>query len=319
MSIGKSLLGFVLILATSVSLGLECSKKTNEVSIRYLGVAALDIHYQNQRILTDPFYTPFSMWDIITLNKYQSDSKAIDKAIGPFQQNVDAILVGHGHYDHLADLPSIKNYLKQDSFIVGSKTVINMVSPSFDLDQLLPITKENTDIWFYLANGWIRIKAEASEHAPQIWNINLFPGQHQAAQTTLPKYIWNWKQGLNLTFLIDFLEEPNSEKVFKRIYFQSSASSYPIGHQPIQDNIPVDMALLSGASFDHVDDYPDGIIKNYKPDQTLFIHWENFFKPWLEEPEALMLIDIDELMKAAKDAHGGSIEIAQPDNCYTLK
>jgi len=309
----------VLLMGHSVAHALSCSDNPDQVGIRYLGVAALDIHYKNQRVLTDPFYTPFSMWDIATLSKYKSDANAIDEAIGPFQQNVNAVLIGHGHYDHLADLPAIKNYLTPDSLVVGSETSINMVAPSFDIDQLLPITNNNTDVWFYIADGWIRIKAEASEHAPQIWNINLFPGNQTAAQATLPQYIWNWKQGLNLTFLIDFLESPHSENVFKRMYFQSSASSYPIGHQPIQDDIPVDVAWLAGASFDHVDDYPDGILKNYQPKHTLFIHWENFFKPWLKDPTPLMLINIDKLMGVAADAHDGLIEMAQPNECIRLQ
>lgn len=296
----------------------SCSDDHNQVNIRYLGVGALDIRYRDQRLLTDPFYSPFSLWDIVSLTKYKSDPEAIDAAIGPFQQNVDAVLIGHGHYDHIADLPAIKNYLKSNASIIGSKTSINMVSSSFDLEQLIPVSDSNTGIWLHIANGWIRVKAQASEHAPQFMNVNLFPGEEDRARDILPSYIWHWKQGVNLTFMIDFLHVPFSEKVHKRLYLQTSASTFPIGHQPIDDNHHVDLAMLAGASFDNVQDYPTGLLRNYRPKKTLFIHWENFFKPWLKEPEALTLINIEKLMKISNESHNGPIEIAQPNHCYPL-
>lgn len=295
-----------------------CSKNTEQISIRYLGIGALDIRYQNQRLLTDPFYTPFSIWDIATLSKFKSDPDAIKHAIGPYKQNVNAVLVGHGHYDHIADLPAIKNYLKDDALIVASKTSINMISSSFDLEQLIPITDVNTGTWLYLANGWIRVKAQSSEHAPQIFNINLFPGKEDLARNTIPSYIWQWKQGTNLTFTLDFLHEPYKEDVNKRLFLQTSASNFPIGFQPITDGHKVDLAMLAAASFENVDDYPMGLLRNYQPNTTLFIHWENFFKPWINEPEALTLINFEKLMRNSKNSHNGSIEIAQPNHCYSL-
>lgn len=288
------------------------------LSIRYLGVGALDIHYKNHRILTDPFYSPQTLWNIISFDKYRPSPDAIKKALGPYQKNVDAVLVGHGHYDHIADLPAIKNFLKEDSKILGNQTSINMISPSYEKKNLLAITENNISDWHYIAGGWVRVKTEFSEHAPQVFNYNFFHSQVENARSKLPRYIWSWKQGRNLTYTIDFLSNKNTQSIYKRIFLQTSASSFPSGFQPIKDKKEVDIMFVAAASFDNVDDYPSGLLSQYKPRETFLIHWENFFNPWLEDASALSTIDFDKLIKASNKAHTGAITVPTPKDCIYL-
>jgi L-ascorbate metabolism protein UlaG (beta-lactamase superfamily) len=108
-----------------------CMESNLPISIRYLGVGALDINFKHQRLLTDPFYSPQSIWNIVSIDKYRPNSNAIKSALGTYKKNVGGVLVGHGHYDHLADLPAIKNYLTDDAIIVGSTSATNMIAPTF--------------------------------------------------------------------------------------------------------------------------------------------------------------------------------------------
>jgi len=297
---------------------MQCIDEDREISIRYLGVGALDIHFKGQRILTDPFYSPQSIWKIITFDKYRSNPESINKALGPYQKNVDAVLVGHGHYDHLADLPAIKNFLKDDAIIVGSTTSNNMITPSYDQKNLLSISEKNANQWHYIANGWIRIKAQLSEHAPQFMNYNLAKGEVNKPRKKLPRYIWSWSQGKNLSYIIDFLSEKKSEKVYKRIFMQTSASNFPVGYQPITDNNEVDVMFVAAASFDNVENYPYGLLRNYKPQETFLIHWENFLTPWMDAPSKLGTIDFDKLIKNSNKAHSGAITVPNPHDCIYL-
>ncbi len=298
---------------------MQCMNDKHPLSIRYLGVGALDIHYKDQRVLTDPFYSPQSLWNIITLDKYRPSPTAIKNALGPYQKNVNAVLVGHGHYDHLADLPAIKNFLRDDAIIVSSVSSSNMIAPTYSKKNLLTIQDNNTNQWHHIANGWIRVKAELSEHAPQIFNYNFASDTVDKPRQKLPRYIWSWKQGKNLSYIIDFLTEANSDKVYKRIYMQTSASDFPIGYQPITDGIAVDSLFVAAASFDNVEDYPSGLLKKYKPKETFLIHWENFFKPWLKDPSPLGTIDFDELIMQSKTAHSpGKVTIPNPLDCIYL-
>jgi len=290
-----------------------CEHNPATPCIRYLGVGALDIRYQGERILTDPFYTPFSIWDIITLTPYKSNHEAIRTALGDYEKDVSAVLVGHGHYDHLADLPTIKTYLKDDALIIASPTSINMISSAFNMKHLMPIASEQVNQWLWIADGWIRIKPQYSEHAPQFASINLFPEEIHDAKAVLPEYIWQWKQGKNLTFLMDFLEAPfEPAKVKHRLFLQTSASSFPIGYQAIEDDIAVDSVWIAAASFHNVENYPAGLLTGYKPKQVHLMHWENFFKPWWDEPKALSLLDQEALNEDISKHFSGAFSYAQP-------
>lgn len=300
------------------SVAMQCISDQHPLSIRYLGVAALDIHYKGQRILTDPFYSPQTLWKIVSIDKYRSSPKAIKKALGPYQKNVTAVLVGHGHYDHLADLPAIKNFLTDDAMIVSSITSSNMLAPVYTDKNKQPITEQHTNQWFHIADGWVRVKAAFSEHAPQMFNYNFAEDTVNQPRTKLPRYIWSWKQGKNLSYVVDFLTEANTDKVYKRIFLQTSASNFPTGYQPITDDINVDAMFVAAASFDNVDDYPSGLLNHYQPNETFLIHWENFFKPWMEKPSALSTIDFDRLMDISRKAHSGAITVPNPNDCIYM-
>ncbi len=311
-----TLITFGAISITANSAALCASGDENTVSIGYLGVGALDIHYKGQRILTDPFYSPQSLWDIISFTPYVSSKQHIEKALGNAQQDVSAILIGHGHYDHAADLPALQEYLKQDAQILVSQSTAFLLSPTLSHLNFTHFNSENFNQWQWIADGFIRVKAIPSEHAPQALGINLFPAIHQHPVDEAPKYVWDWSQGTNLTWLMDFMAAPKGTEVVKRIFIQTSASRYPVGVPEISDGIEVDQVYLAAASFDHVENYPTGLIQQLKPQQIIFIHWENFFKPWFEAPQALSLIDFEKLMSQQVLANHANATIGQPNNCY---
>lgn len=319
MNKGLVIVLMVLGLTTSLNtVAMQCIDDQHPLSIRYLGVAALDIHYKGQRILTDPFYSPQTLWKIISIDKYRSNPDSIKKALGPYQKNVNAVLVGHGHYDHLADLPAIKNFLTDDAMIISSLTSSNMIAPVYSEKNKQPITKEQTNKWFHIANGWVRVKAEFSEHAPQVFNYNFAEETVTEPREKLPRYIWSWKQGKNLSYVVDFLTEANTDKVYKRLFLQTSASNFPMGYQPITDGVNVDAMFVAAASFDNVDNYPAGLLTNYQPKEAFLIHWEDFFKPWLDEPSALSTIDFDELISISNKAYSGAITVPNPKDCIYM-
>lgn len=299
------------------ALAFNCPTETNIPAIRYLGVGALDIHYQGQRILTDPFYSPQSLWDIASFTAYTPDKAQIEKVLGPITNNVNNVLIGHGHYDHAADVPAIEEYLSKDAQIISSKSTRFLLNSKMDFSNIKGLTKKDFGQWQSIANGWIRIMATPSEHAPQALGVNLFPHVHGQSLKEAPKYIWQWSQGTNINWLMDFLAKPNTDNVIERIFVQTSASAFPVGVPDIQDGIKVNKVFLAAASFDNVENYPTGLINKLKPENIIFIHWENFFKPWFEQPDALSLIDFDELMtNKTLDGRADDAIIGQPGFCY---
>lgn len=295
----------------------NCQTDTNTPIIRYLGVGALDIHYQGQRLLTDPFYSPQSLWDIVSFTPYTPNQTHIKAALGNANNSVNTVLIGHGHYDHAADVPAITHYLTTDAQIISSESTQFLLASKMDSSHLQGLTENDFGQWRSIANGWMRVMATPSEHAPQALGINLFPHIHQHDLEDAPKYVWQWSQGTNLNWIVDFLAYKNSAQVAQRIFIQTSASAFPIGVPELKDGIKIDKVFLAAASFDHVENYPTGLIKQLTPAEIIFIHWENFFKPWFEQPEALSLIDFDTLMSNKTLAgRANNALIGQPGFCY---
>lgn len=295
----------------------NCSNDVTKPAIRYLGVAALDIHYQGQRLLTDPFYSPQTLWDIASLTPYTPAPSQIKKVLGSANQSVNTILIGHGHYDHAADTPAIADYLTDNAEIISSKSTEFLLANKVDSKQLKGLLVGDFGKWITIANGWMRVMGIPSEHAPQALGINLFPHNHDHELAEAPKYIWQWTQGTNINWVIDFLKTKDSSNVIQRIFVQTSASTYPIGVPDLKDDIVFNKVFLAAASFDHVENYPTGLINQLKPNQIIFIHWENFFKSWFEQPEALSLIDFDQLMSEKSLANKAqNALIGQPGFCY---
>jgi L-ascorbate metabolism protein UlaG (beta-lactamase superfamily) len=313
----KHLILFISLFLSLPVFAYNCTTDKKIPAIRYLGVGALDIHYQGKRLLTDPFYSPQSFWDIASFTPYTSNKIHITTALGDANNTVNTVLIGHGHYDHAADVPAITGYLANDAQILSSQSTQFLLASKMDASHITGLTKNDFGQWRSVAEGWIRVMATPSEHAPQALGINLFPHNHEHEVEDAPKYVWQWSQGTNINWIVDFLTAKNGKKVTQRIFVQTSASAFPIGVPDLKDGIKVDKVFLAAASFDHVDNYPTGLIKQLKPSEIIFIHWENFFKPWFEQPQALSLIDFDTLMSNKTLAgRANDALIGQPGFCY---
>lgn len=298
------------------------------VKVRYLGVGALDIRYKHYRILSDPFYTSHGIWDVLTASSLKSDQHQIAKVLGPPRQNVDAVVVGHGHYDHIADLPALKGYLKADARILGSPTSLNMIHSVFPSSTFIPIPAEPLDRqWNYIADGWIRMKGVPSEHAPQLLSINLIQGEVHHPSDQPPESAFQWKQGANINWVIDFLdgsysnsdEGVTANNILKRIFLQTSAADFPIGLPTLTDQKNFDLAIIAAASFDNADHYPAGLIKQLQPQTLMYCHWENFFQPWWNQPTPLPLLNMDKLLRTSHQADKGmAVLVPLPGSWLTL-
>lgn len=91
--------------------------------IRWLGTAGHVISTEDTTVLLDPFLTRPSLRGLT--RPLRSDEDAIHAWIPP---RVDAILVGHSHYDHLLDAPTIARM--RSARIAGSETTVAVARAS---------------------------------------------------------------------------------------------------------------------------------------------------------------------------------------------
>lgn len=85
------------------------------VSVRWLGMAGFEIRAQGQSLLLDPFLTRPTAGTVAAARL--APDEALLEAVLP---EASLILIGHSHYDHLMDAPSIAR--RTGALLAGSRT-----------------------------------------------------------------------------------------------------------------------------------------------------------------------------------------------------
>ena len=250
------------------------------LSIQYLGVGGHILSYKGTEIMTAPSLTNPHFMFSGPFFPLSTDEEEVDQYL-PDVSNVEMLLVGHGHYDHMMDVPYVMQKHAKKAHIYGNNTVAHTMKPAIAAERIHPLNSVMAENgkpgeWVYSTSGKVRIMAIKSDHAPHIMGIKLLGGELDEDLDSLPWHGFGWKEGQTLSFVIDFLEDDKS--VAHRIFYQDAASQEPLGLVPaLEDGKNVDIAILCPASFDQVDDYPESIVKNTQAKGYILGHWEDFF------------------------------------------
>lgn len=300
------------------------SEPSSELSIEFLNVASVKIQSGDDILLTDPFYSNPPLSDVLTLRRLVPDVVAVQKLVRD-PQKVDAVLLGHGHYDHILDLPALIALLNKNATVVGNSTIQNMLHGLNELSNStnwigLPkqqlASHEQAGHWYALPHTDIRFLPILSEHAPQIDHIVLAEGSVDKPMPQLPLDALEWKNGVPITYLV--------KMGGYTVYFQSSAGNEPYGHitEQQRDEVgEIDVAILCVASFENVESYPEHLIEFYHPKHLVLIHWDRFWHPRnTQEPDLLPGLDMNQFISRAKDAAGDyPLQISMPMPGVTLR
>lgn len=254
----------------------------NGLSIQYLGVGGHLFRFGDHAIMTAPSITNPHFLLLGPFVPISADPEMID-ALLPDVSNVESILVGHAHYDHLMDVPYVMLNKAKNSHVYGSKTMSHSIAPSIEAsrrhamnDTMAVLDKPGK--WHYNETGNIRFMAIKSTHAPHFMGINFMTGTYDEDLSSLPWHSFAWKEGQTLAYLIDFLASDG--QILHRVYYQDSASQEPLGLIPQlaeAEQKQVDIAIITPASFNQVDNYPEGIMSSSQAKHFILGHWEDFF------------------------------------------
>ncbi|MFL6201326.1 MAG: MBL fold metallo-hydrolase [Thermoanaerobaculia bacterium] len=246
-----------------------------EVFVRYLGAGGLYLEWRGTPVLVGPFFSnpsfPRAFFGRLATDRVRIDGglKGMDLA------GVQAILVGHAHYDHLADVPDIVEKFSPGAEIYVNRTGANMLAgvPSMS-GKVHPLEDERD----FRISPLIRVRAVESEHAPLFWHLNWARGQVEKPWTE------DWthhgfrqlKAGTTFAFVIDLLDDLGAVRY--RIYYQDAASPEGKGVPDFEDASQpgYDLAVLCMASFNFVKNHPGGILDKLHPRHVLVTHYENF-------------------------------------------
>lgn len=267
--------------------------------LEYLGVGGWLLRMGDAAILTAPFFSNPGVLDV-AFGRIEPDTALIDEFLPPVA-DVEAILVGHAHYDHLMDVPYILRAHAPAARMYGSRTAVNLVLGDSLLspERLVAVEEaagdhETAGEWFYTSDRRVRFMPLRSGHAPHFIGINLYRGQVEEPADELPDRAGEWVEGRPLAYLIDFLSAGGD--VVYRVHFQDAAATPPDGFPPPSDGIPVDMAILCAPGYEEVTGYPAGLLQRLDPVHVLPTHWEDFFRSRREEIRAVPGTDLEDFL-----------------------
>ena len=294
----------------------------DSIHVTYLGAGGYLMRRGADSLLLAPFFSNPGLLRV-GLSKIKSKIKIIDEYL-PAVEDVETILIGHSHYDHLMDVPYIAKYHATKATIYGNKTMTHLLAPYFDnrsrLVNLNPIAGERMQgQWVYIPNGNIRFMAIKSEHGPQFGGIRLLKRKELNEDLyQCPRKSSHWVQGQTFTFIIDFLGVDGTVEF--RIHYQDAASNPPKGFPPVGiENI--DLAILCAAAFHEVKKYPEGILDKIKPKHIIVGHWENFFRSYAKPPRTVPFTNIKKFIEQVlkMKSEDSDCYVPEPGACITYR
>ena len=264
-----------------------CPVRSDPVEFTYLGSGGWIIEAGGEMLLTAPLFSnpgPFT----VLAGVLEVETEIIDEQAGVYDlHEALGILVGHGHYDHLMDVPYLTVAHAKSATIYGSRTVRNQIIAYPDLDQQRVQVIDQRAATVSRIGRWtsvgtrFRFMPVRSQHSPHTENVHLWQGVRTMPMATVPKTAHDWLEGETYAYLIDVLDWRGQSQM--RIYYSDSASSYPLGFPPpamgTPDDVPM-LTILTAPGHRWETDYPGRILSHLAADYALVGHWENFFSSW---------------------------------------
>ena len=181
---------------------IELDMRLDRVEMAYLGSGGWLIEVDGAALMTGPLFSNPGMAQVL-FGRIEPETRLINRGLDTLKtDHVEAILVGHGHYDHLLDVPATVRYHTPSADVYGSSTVSNIIAQSLPSgSDVIPIQKNQAAThdregdWFPTTPdrfGWMAVNTKHSNH---LWKIQLFKGSVDQPQSSLPTRATGWKVG----------------------------------------------------------------------------------------------------------------------------
>ncbi len=229
------------------------------VRITYLGTNSYQFEAGNHTLLIDPYFSRVGISAMIFPTSIRPNISRIESALKHLAPKTDAIVVTHGHVDHLFDVPALMQ--KNGARLIASHTSIELAvaagAPSIRCDAV------NTGNVRWI--GPWKIRALAAQH-DRVFPIGV-PFSGKRKRNGAPHRASDWVCGEPLAFLI--------EAGGKRIYIDSGGRPSLL---PPSNIGPVDLAILGVALPDSRARFVEAV-RRLRPRHILPSHQDNFFQP----------------------------------------
>jgi L-ascorbate metabolism protein UlaG (beta-lactamase superfamily) len=227
------------------------------VRVTYLGTNGFQFESKGHALLVDPYFSRVNLWRVAFDLQIEPDLARIDQAMKHLAPNPDAILVTHGHFDHLLDVPIVMS--KTNARLIATAAAVNLVRragvPSGDAVTAGDVRQ---------IGPWkIRILSAAHD---RLFGKVPFNGREPPGIRP-PQRAADWICGEPLAFLIEIDGQ--------RIFIDSGGTPAIL---PPADIGPVDLAILGAALPDSRARFP-AAVRQLRPRYVFPSHQDNFFRP----------------------------------------
>ena len=223
------------------------------VRVTYLGTNGYQFECKGQALLVDPYFSRVDLLSVALGSHIQPNASRINDALRHLAPKADAILVTHGHFDHLLDVPAVM-----------AKTSARLVASGSSVDLAKRAGASSSDA---VKAGDVRrigpwkVRVLSAAHDRLFGKV---PFDRPQSQTKAPQSPADWICGEPLAFLI----EVNGQ----RIYIDSGGTQ-----TQLPPNERVDLAILGVALPDsrarlHV------ALERLEPRYILPSHQDDFFR-----------------------------------------
>ena len=236
------------------------------LDIEWLGVAGYRLTYEGQTLLIDPYFTRYSLADLVRRRPMLPDPAQIDRYL-PGVESVAGVLAGHAHFDHAVDIPAIARRFGAPA--LGSTSLHKLM-------RLHRLGKQATAVEPYhpYELGPFRVTFIPSEHVKLLLGLAVpYPGDitcDHLEGLTGGAYRCGQTWGIHV------------EVAGVSLYHCGSAN---LVDEAIPDGLRVDYLLAGVAGRVYTGDYWRRLLRRTDPGVVVITHHDDFFQP-LDTPLA---------------------------------
>jgi L-ascorbate metabolism protein UlaG (beta-lactamase superfamily) len=224
------------------------------VRVTYLGTNGYQFEFKGHALLVDPYFSRVNLLSVALGSRIQPHASRISDGLRHLAPKVDAILVTHGHFDHLLDVPAVM--AKTRARVIASASSVDLAkrAGASSGNAVKPGDVRRIGPW--------KIRVLSATHDRLFGKV---PFDEPHSQTAPPQRAADWICGEPLAFLIEVSGQ--------RIYIDS-------GGTPAQlpPNERVGLAILGMALPDSRARLAPALAR-LRPRYVLPSHQDDFFRP----------------------------------------
>jgi L-ascorbate metabolism protein UlaG (beta-lactamase superfamily) len=230
------------------------------VRITYLGTNGYLLEASDSTILIDPYFSRIGLGAVALNTSIKPNIERVNAAMMHLPKRIDAILVTHGHFDHLLDVPEIAS--RTGASIIASPTSCYLIQGvGTPAAKTFPVLAGDS-----VRCGSARVHVLSAVH-DRILGVMPFPGFKSSVPRKPPRRPSDWVCGEPLAFLIEIGG--------KRIYVDAGGTTASL---PPPTRKPVDLAIL-GVYLRDSRHRVLPALHRLQPRYILASHQDDFFRP----------------------------------------